>query len=235
MLSRRFPHLLSEVDIALRSPHPLRLLLVGDPGAGKTSFGRALAGALGLHSMLYSAAGVADGAFGGTSAQWASSRMSVPLQLIVRSHAANPIMIVDELDKVDLDRRNGSLADSLLGFLEPSSAQRLMDLALEVEVDLSHVGYIATANDLDSVPAMLRDRFKIVRVPLPELVHLPALTEHLLTDLAAERGVNRAWLLPLDGDEIELVGRHWKSRSLRQLRRFIEQIVEGRERLAVRS
>jgi hypothetical protein len=235
VLTRRYPHLLSEIDIMLRAPQPLRLLLIGEPGAGKTAIAQSLADAFGLQWMMFSAAGVADSSFGGTSSQWNSARMSVPLQLIARSRVANPLLIIDEIDKADPDKRNGAFADALLPFLEPASARRVMDLGLEVEVDVSRVGYIATANDLSAVPAMLRDRFKIVCVPLPDPAFLPALSENVLTDIAAAREIDRRWLEPLAGDELDLIRQVWKSRSMRQLRRLIETIVAGRELLATRS
>ena len=82
---------------------------------------------------------------------------------------------------------------------------------------------------------MLRDRLKIIRVPLPDPAFLPALSEHVLNDIATLREIDRRWLEPLATDELELVGNAWESRSLRQLRRLVEIIVTGRELLAVRS
>lgn len=234
-LSRRYPHFVEEIHLILRAPQPLRVLLVGTPGCGKSEFARDIASALGLQSVLFSAAGAADSAFMGTSAQYTSARMSIPLQLITRRRVANPVILLDEVDKIGTGTHNGSLTDALLGFLEPVSARSLLDLALEIEVDLSRVGYIATANTLDNVPSMLRDRFLIVRMPKPKRHHAPALTEHILDAIAAERQIDRRFLPSLDQDELEVIEKQWKTGSIRQLRRMIDSTLAVRDRVLVRS
>ena len=82
------------------------------------------------------------------------------MQLVYQHRCANPIVILDELEKAGTSKHNGSSSDSLLSFLEPSSARRIRDLALEVDVDQSAISYVATANSINDVPMPLRDRFK---------------------------------------------------------------------------
>lgn len=234
-LSTRFPHFHGEIDLILRQRRPLRVLLVGSTGCGKTALARAIADALGVPSVIYSAGGTADSSFAGTSAQWSTARTSMPLQLVHRERVANPVVILDELEKSGTSRHNGSLVDSLLSFLEPSSAARILDPALEVEVNLSAVSYVATANSIDDVPAPLRDRFKIVRMPDPEWKHVGMLLRGIIDDIAEERELDRRWIEPLAGDELELVRRAWPGGSLRKLRRVVELIVDGRESLIARA
>lgn len=234
-LLARYPHFATELDLILRQQRPYRLLLVGSPGCGKTSLARDLAAAIGLPSIVYPAGGASDASFGGTSAQWSTARASTPLQTVLRSLHANPLIVLDELEKSGDSRHNGAFIDAVLSFLEPSSARRVLDPALEVEVDLSAVSYVATANSLDGVPSPLRDRLRVIRMPDPTSEHLPQLLATMFNDIADERGLDRRWLQPLAGDELEIVQRAWPGGSLRRLRRVLELLLDGREELFGRA
>lgn len=239
-LHARYPHMHAEIDAILSTQAALQsvrlaVLLVSGPGMGKTTFAREMAELLGVPSMTYSCAGASDGAFGGTSAQWNSARPATPLQLVGRSRTANPLVVLDEVDKIGTSKHNGSLADTLLTFLEPASSKVFFDLALEQPADLSAVSYIATANSLDDVPAALRDRFRIVRIPEPGWQHLGVLTERIIDDLAKDRGLDRRWIEPLAQDEIEIVRKCWPGGSLRQLTTVVTRLVDGRDQLMGRA
>ncbi len=234
-LQHAYPHFYDEIDLIFRQRRPLRLLLVGSPGCGKTSLARDIAEEFGVPSVIYSAGGTADASFSGTSAQWSTARASTPLQLIHRGQVANPVVILDELEKASTSRHNGSLVDRLLSFLEPTSAKRILDPALEVEVDLSAVSYIATANSIDDVPAPLRDRFKIIRMPDPEWKHIGGLVRSIIDEIAEERGLHHRWIGQLAQDELDLVRQAWPGGSLRKLRRIIEMLIDGREQLIGRA
>ncbi len=208
--------------------------LVSRPGTGKTATLRAVAQGLGLPVRVYNAAGSADGSFGGTSRQWSSGRGSVPLQTALLEGVATFVIGVDEVDKASLDRRNGSLSDTLLPFLERESARALFDPYIEAPVDLSAVSFIVTANSLDGVPAPLRDRLRIIEVPSPGPEHLPVVAASIVAEIRAERGLDAAWLPGLDEDELALLARHWRGGSLRPLRRIVETLLAGRDRLAPR-
>lgn len=209
-------------------------VLVSPPGTGKTATVRTVSRLLGLPLRLYSAAGASDGSFGGTSRQWGTGRASVPLQAILQEEVATVCIGIDEIEKSSADRRNGSLGDVLLPFLERENARSLFDLYIETGVDLSAVTYLATANSVAGIPEPLRDRLRIVEVPSPGIEHLPIVAANLVAEIRSERGLDAAWLPDLDGEELDLVGRHWRGGSLRPLRRLVETVLAGRDRLAPR-
>ncbi len=105
-----------------------------------------------------------------------------------------------------------------------------MDVYFESECDVSHVIWLGTANDLDSVPASLRDRMRILRMPSPGPGHLSLLAPALLRRAVAERGLPQAWATPFDGLEMDALASAWKGGSLRKLRRLVDGILAARDR-----
>jgi len=241
VLASEFPHALSIIDAILRDIGMRRdpngreyvafkpVLLVGDAGIGKSQLARRLGEELGLAQTFYSCAGVSDSMFGGNSKHWNGSGPSVPVESIVTSGSANPLIIMDELDKTGTRNDHGRLQDVLLTMLEPSTAATTHDHFLSAPVNLTGVCWIATANSLNGISGPLKDRFRVMRFPNPSDSHLPTLAASLLCSIANERGLDGRWIEPLNGDEIEAVRSHWQTGSIRQLRRLIEAVLDARE------
>jgi ATP-dependent Lon protease len=211
------------------------LLLVGDPGGGKSRFARRLGEALGI-SIWRTDASRSDGAvFAGTDRRWYSAEPCHSCLAIAQGRIANPLVMIDEIEKAATRSDYGRLWDSLLGFLEPETNVRYPDPALQTSLDLSHVSYIATANSQDPLPAPIRDRFRIVRFPIPAAGDLDALLPAVLADLARERGLDRRWVPTLDGAEHAAVASHWRGGSARRLRRLVEAVLRERELRGTRN
>lgn len=233
-----FPHAAATVDRLLTDlvGRPYAVLrptvLVGSPGAGKSRLAARLAHHLGLG--LWRVDGTHDNgaSIGGLGRRWASTEPCHPLIAMARHCIANPVMLVDELEKATTRTDYGRLWDALLPMLESETARTYPDPALQTEVDLSHVSWLATANTVHGLPGPLLDRLRVVEVPKPEAHHLEALVAPVLTGIAASRDLDASWLPALDGDELALVRRSWGGGSIRRLTRLVEAVVAARETFA---
>lgn len=240
-LEAEFPYASAELRLVLgdtvgaRFTRPRPTLFLGSPGCGKTRAARRLTEVLGLPLTLYSCAGVSDAAFGSTSRQWSTGRACVPLQAIKRTGVANPMIVLDELNRAGTRAENGRLTDTLISMLEPEGARRYHDSFIETAVDLSAVCYLATANSLDGIPDALLDRFRIVRFPEPRAQDLPVLASAMVRAYRDERGLDPTWCPDLAPDEVDLLSHGWKGGSLRKLARLTDALLSGREALATRN
>lgn len=234
-LTAEFPHLSATIDRILADlvgrefVHVQPLVLVGPPGAGKSRLVRRLAEALRVGIWRTTAATSDGGGLGGTDRRWSNTQACHPVLAIAAAKHANPIVMVDEIDKAPIRNDHGRLWDVLLTMLEPETAQRFLDPSLQVECDLSMISFVATANSLDPLPSPLRDRMRAISVPEPAAEDLEALLPLVVNDVARERGMAAAWVEPLDGVERGLIADNWPGGSLRQLRRLVETVMSARE------
>lgn len=184
-------------------------LLVGPPGTAKTSFARRVAelSATGVGEL--SAAGSADNRLlAGTARGWSTSQPSLVLQVMRQHKVANPVCLVDEIDKTRADGRNGDIRATLLGMLEPTTARSWLDECLCVPVDLSAVSWILTANDIHPLRGPLLTRLRVIEIGLPTEEHAEAIVAGIRRDLARHYGVDEQDLpaLPKSADHAILSG-----------------------------
>jgi hypothetical protein len=209
------------------------VVLVGQPGAGKTQLALSILSALGLPTHLFPCGGASDGALGGTARRWSTGEPSTPASLLHKHAVASPGIVLDELDKTATGDTNGRLQDTLLGMLEPLTASRWHDPYLEADVDLSHVVWIGTANSTAGLSGPLRDRCRILRVPLPAPEHLPVLGQALFRRAYLARNQDPRWYMPLDDMELRAVASAWPGGSIRHLARLLEGVVAARNHAPV--
>jgi ATP-dependent Lon protease len=203
------------------------LLLLGPPGVGKTSYLQRLAELSGLPFLSLSLAGKSDNRdLAGTARGWGTGHPSRVIALINETRTANPIVLLDEIDKAGGSDHNGRVIDTLLTLLEPASSTKFYDDFLWGHADLSRVSWIATANSTATLPTTLLGRMEVKRMPHPRPEHYPAIVKRALDGYLRREGLDPAWMGNTTPTEWDWLGQYFTSPRL--ARRATEMLVNHR-------
>lgn len=173
--------------ISGREPvHFTPILLLGEPGIGKTHFARQLAQALGTGYEFVSMSSLTAGwILSGTSAQWSNARAGKVATALIDGDYANPLMVLDEVDKAGGDGRYDPMG-SLYGLLEHDTARAFRDEFVDIDIDASSVLWIATANDDSRLPEPILNRMNVYEVPRPDAAQSRAIAARLYAEIVGE-------------------------------------------------
>src|ERR1700760_1235134 len=180
-----------QVALCLETDDRLELmpiLLLGDPGIGKTHFAKQLARLLGT-SYHYVAMGAltAGWILSGASSQWKNAKPGKVFDALVHGSYANPVIAVDEIDKASGDSQYDPLG-ALYALLEHDTAQTFIDEFAEIPINAGHVIWIATANDARAIPEPILNRMNVYEIPAPDCDGARRIAQSIYDEIRAAHG-----------------------------------------------
>jgi len=210
------------------------LLLYGPPGVGKTSVAHAIASAMGREFSSISLGGVSDESeLRGHRRTYVGSVPGRLVQAIVKTGSNNPLILLDEVDKIG---SGGNVTSALLEVLDPEQNSKFFDRYLEIPVDLSKVIFILTANDVNNIPNVLKNRVEVLSLPgYTEDEKLGIAIKYLIPQVLKDNGFNEKELSFTDEVVRRIIRENTRETGVRELKRVIDRICRKHARMLLEN
>lgn len=204
-------------------------ILVGEPGLGKTRLLSRILEELDIYHRKISVAGMQDDQIFGVAKGFSTALPSIMSTVIHDKEIGNPVFVLDEIDKAN-EGKFTHIQHKLLGLLEKDEAMSWHEPYLQVPVNLYYVGWLMTANTLDTISEPLKSRCHIMRMPAPDLEHIPQILQTIRKDLALDDGLDVRFIPDFDGAEKSaLIESYQFHKSVRVLKRQVKEIISLRQ------
>ena len=226
-----------QVALCLETEDRLELmpiLLLGDPGIGKTHFAKQLARLLGTAYQYVAMSSLTAGwILSGASSQWKNAKPGKVFDALVNGSYANPVIAVDEIDKASGDSQYDPLG-ALYALLEHDTAQTFIDEFAEIPINAGHVIWIATANDERSIPEPIMNRMNVYEIPPPDREGSRRIAQSIYDEIRSAHGWGQRFLAELGGAALDALSQA----SPREMRRAIlngfgSARIAGRDHIGV--